>query len=144
MMLLLFSAPSVIPSFHINHLKCESPFKSNFTFVQCNILKGCPSFCKIPHPTFSKNKQLSTLRFIATKCTSSDDMLFNVDSSITFDWTDQKEGEVEDMESPWEGAVVYQRNPLISHVEYCTTLERLGLQKLSYPSLMFLGLFHYP
>ncbi|PSS04298.1 Protein of unknown function DUF177 protein [Actinidia chinensis var. chinensis] len=130
MMLLLFSAPSVIPSLHINPLKCKSPFKSNFTFVQCNILKGCPSFCTNPHPTFSKNKQLSTLRFIATKCTSSDDFLFNVDSSITFDWTDQKE-EVEDMESPWEGAVVYQRNPLISHVEYCTTLERLGLQKLS-------------
>ncbi|KAL6976162.1 hypothetical protein U1Q18_024952 [Sarracenia purpurea var. burkii] len=35
------------------------------------------------------------------------------------------------MGSPWEGAVVYQRNPSILHVEYCTTLERLGLQKVS-------------
>ncbi|CAL9755763.1 unnamed protein product [Musa acuminata subsp. burmannicoides] len=33
--------------------------------------------------------------------------------------------------SPWEGAVVYRRDPSVSHVEYCTTLERLGLGKLS-------------
>lgn len=35
------------------------------------------------------------------------------------------------MDSPWEGAVIYKRNASVSHVEYCTTLERLGLEKLS-------------
>ncbi|XP_052723734.1 large ribosomal RNA subunit accumulation protein YCED homolog 1, chloroplastic isoform X2 [Vigna angularis] len=35
------------------------------------------------------------------------------------------------MGSPWEGAVVYKRNASILHLEYCTTLERLGLAKLS-------------
>ncbi|XP_072993344.1 large ribosomal RNA subunit accumulation protein YCED homolog 1, chloroplastic [Typha latifolia] len=33
--------------------------------------------------------------------------------------------------SPWEGAVVYRRDPSVCHVEYSTTLERLGLGKLS-------------
>lgn len=33
--------------------------------------------------------------------------------------------------SPWEGAIVYHRDASVSHVEYCTTLERLGLGKLS-------------
>lgn len=35
--------------------------------------------------------------------------------------------------SPWEGALVYRRGPSVSHVEFCTTLERLGLGKLSSP-----------
>ncbi|CAA6655794.1 unnamed protein product [Spirodela intermedia] len=37
----------------------------------------------------------------------------------------------EDEGSPWEGAVVYRRDPSVTHLEYCTTLERLGLGKLS-------------
>ncbi|KAI4332517.1 hypothetical protein L6164_017419 [Bauhinia variegata] len=39
--------------------------------------------------------------------------------------------EVEDIGSPWEGAVIYKRNAAISHLEYCITLERLGLGELS-------------
>nr|POF22773.1 hypothetical protein CFP56_09750 [Quercus suber] len=49
------------------------------------------------------------------------------EKSVSFDWGDQGLEGIEDMGSPWEGAVIYKRNPLISHVEYCTTLERLGL-----------------
>ncbi|CAH9087616.1 unnamed protein product [Cuscuta europaea] len=56
-------------------------------------------------------------------------------SGSDFDWDEAEEvlieGEDEDEGSPWEGAVVYARNPLVSHLEYCTTLERLGLRKLS-------------
>ncbi|VFR01327.1 unnamed protein product [Cuscuta campestris] len=49
-----------------------------------------------------------------------------------FDWGEIELGiEEEEEESPWEGAVVYGRNPSVSHLEYCTTLERLGLGKLS-------------
>ncbi|PKA65169.1 hypothetical protein AXF42_Ash013290 [Apostasia shenzhenica] len=33
--------------------------------------------------------------------------------------------------SPWEGAVVYRRDTAATHVEYSTTLERLGLSKVS-------------
>ncbi|GJR62188.1 large ribosomal RNA subunit accumulation protein YCED homolog 1, chloroplastic [Tanacetum coccineum] len=48
------------------------------------------------------------------------------------DWIDQEDvGVDDDMDSPWEGAILYQRNPSITHVEYCTTLERLGLGHLS-------------
>uniref|UniRef100_A0A453T4E8 Uncharacterized protein n=1 Tax=Aegilops tauschii subsp. strangulata TaxID=200361 RepID=A0A453T4E8_AEGTS len=35
--------------------------------------------------------------------------------------------------SPWEGAVVYRRDASAQHVEYATTLERLGLADLSSP-----------
>lgn len=44
------------------------------------------------------------------------------------DWKDQEDV---DLDSPWEGAIMYQRNASISHLEYCTTLERLGLGRLS-------------
>ncbi|XP_027117899.1 large ribosomal RNA subunit accumulation protein YCED homolog 1, chloroplastic [Coffea arabica] len=55
-----------------------------------------------------------------------------------FEWDDgqvEELGEmVEDEEEgplPWEGAVIYKRSASISHIEYCTTLERLGLGKVS-------------
>ncbi|XP_057772850.1 large ribosomal RNA subunit accumulation protein YCED homolog 1, chloroplastic [Salvia miltiorrhiza] len=32
---------------------------------------------------------------------------------------------------PWEGAILYRRNGAISHLEYATTLESLGLAKVS-------------
>lgn len=49
-----------------------------------------------------------------------------------FDWEDQEQGDLEDDDgSPWEGAVVYKRNSSVTNLEYCTTLERLGLGKLS-------------
>ncbi|KAH7669289.1 Large ribosomal RNA subunit accumulation protein YceD protein [Dioscorea alata] len=33
--------------------------------------------------------------------------------------------------SPWEGAIVYRRDASVTHLEFATTLERLGLTKLS-------------
>lgn len=42
------------------------------------------------------------------------------------------EDEDEDLaSSPWKGAVVYRRDASVTHLEYSTTLERLGLGKLS-------------
>lgn len=58
------------------------------------------------------------------------DGLFDEEDSVTIDLTELEDGD--DYESsPWEGAITYQRNASISHVEYCTTLERLGLAKVS-------------
>lgn len=54
---------------------------------------------------------------------------FTENSTIDMDWEDQED--VEDTGSPWEGSVMYRRNASVTHVEYCTTLERLGLGKLS-------------
>ncbi|CAL9084714.1 unnamed protein product [Musa textilis] len=60
---------------------------------------------------------------------------FTVSETTDFGATiDDIGGDEEDEDlvgSPWEGAVVYRRDPSVSHVEYCTTLERLGLGKLS-------------
>lgn len=65
------------------------------------------------------------------KCTARDSS-FDEENTASFDWGDEEQGEIEeDVGSPWEGAIIYKRNPSISHVEYCTTLERLGLVKLS-------------
>ncbi|KAK6124919.1 hypothetical protein DH2020_041330 [Rehmannia glutinosa] len=49
------------------------------------------------------------------------------------DWEFGEEviGEDDDEGCPWEGAIMYKRNASISHLEYCTTLERLGLGKVS-------------
>ncbi|KAK4428017.1 Large ribosomal RNA subunit accumulation protein YCED1, chloroplastic [Sesamum alatum] len=49
------------------------------------------------------------------------------------DW-EFREEEIEDDDDegcPWEGAIMYRRNAGVSHLEYCTTLERLGLGKVS-------------
>ncbi|KAL6975983.1 hypothetical protein U1Q18_024778 [Sarracenia purpurea var. burkii] len=128
---LIFSSSSIIPSFHINQFNCSSASKPNFTFVNCNIPQEFPSFGKNIHPILN-SRSPNTSRSIARECLNSSDVLFDEDTSITYDWKkDKQEGDIEDMGSPWEGAVVYQRNPSILHVEYCTTLERLGLQKVS-------------
>ncbi|EEF33660.1 conserved hypothetical protein [Ricinus communis] len=52
-------------------------------------------------------------------------------TDVSLGWDDLEEENPEDMESPWEGAIIYKRNPSVSHIEYCTTLERLGLGKVS-------------
>ncbi|KAL9669134.1 hypothetical protein QQ045_006676 [Rhodiola kirilowii] len=53
------------------------------------------------------------------------------DKTLSFE-LEEVQGEMDDDEgSPWEGAIVYKRNASVPHVEYCTTLERLGLGSLS-------------
>lgn len=59
--------------------------------------------------------------FSERKCSMSES------ASIT-DWYDLDD---ELIGTPWEGAIMYKRNPRITHLEYCTTLERLGLEKFS-------------
>ena len=70
------------------------------------------------------------MKSTAIKCVKPTYQSLFEDNSIITDWEDQ-EGDIEEMDSPWEGAIIYKRNSSVSHVEYCTTLERLGLEKLS-------------
>ncbi|KAL3527817.1 hypothetical protein ACH5RR_012473 [Cinchona calisaya] len=78
------------------------------------------------------NRRPTTLKLRARNYNSSD---FLADQSMEedFEWDGQECVEIveDEEESLWEGAVIYRRNASISHVEYCTTLERLGLGKLS-------------
>jgi len=66
----------------------------------------------------------------ASKSKENDGDLYTEEGTMSFDWGDEEEID-EDEVSPWEGAVIYKRNASIFHLEYCTTLERLGLGKLS-------------
>lgn len=73
----------------------------------------------------------NVLHKYASKCKENDGDLYTEEGSMSFDWDDVEEEIVEDEGSPWEGAVIYKRNASILHLEYCTTLERLGLGNLS-------------
>ena len=46
---------------------------------------------------------------------------------------DEADEEAEEGPSPWDGVVVYRRDAAAQHIEYATTLERLGLADLSSP-----------
>ena len=45
----------------------------------------------------------------------------------------EPESDDDGLPSPWEGALVYSRDAAVHHLEYATTLERLGLGDLSSP-----------
>ncbi|KAF2947814.1 large ribosomal RNA subunit accumulation protein YCED homolog 1, chloroplastic [Oryza sativa Japonica Group] len=53
------------------------------------------------------------------------------DDFFTVDYDPEEEKEEDEEGSPWEGAVVYRRDASVHHLEYATTLERLGLGDLS-------------
>ncbi|MFS7944248.1 hypothetical protein Hanom_Chr06g00509801 [Helianthus anomalus] len=80
----------------------------------------------IPSTTILKHK--SRLEFKTRESLNSNYELASDENVTEDEWMDQ---DVDDLDSPWEGAILYQRNPSISHLEYCTTLERLGLGQLS-------------
>ncbi|GER48424.1 hypothetical protein STAS_25588 [Striga asiatica] len=73
--------------------------------------------------TLTRNR---ALRFAATssESTSENEWEFR-DAEIGEDNGGGDEG------CPWEGAIVYKRNAAVLHLEYCTTLERLGLGRVS-------------
>ncbi|WVZ73007.1 hypothetical protein U9M48_021378 [Paspalum notatum var. saurae] len=88
-----------------------------------------------PSPSFPSTRTSSLLQcrsppWIRTTAVSDDDDdLFTVDldaASPEFE-SDDNGG----APSPWEGALVYRRDAAVHHLEYATTLERLGLGDLS-------------
>lgn len=88
--------------------------------------------CKTRHIGAHFKNEPNVLHKYASRCKRNDrDLDSNTEEGTMFlDWHDDEE-EIEDIGSPWEGAVIYQRNASILHLEYCTTLERLGLGNLS-------------
>ncbi|XP_062164349.1 large ribosomal RNA subunit accumulation protein YCED homolog 1, chloroplastic [Alnus glutinosa] len=125
----IFPSSSVVPSSCLNQLKVYS-LKSKgsaslnpcFPRVQYKVLW---SITKDKHPV-SKSKPHSILKSTARDCIRTNNQSIE-ENDVSFDGGDQGQKEIEDTGSPWKGAVIYKRNPSVSHVEYCTTLERLGL-----------------
>ena len=130
MPLVYFTSPIAL-SPNISKFKVDDWFSQKhslsnprFSVVDCKILRGTgKSACDV-----LRNKSPSIIRFTARHAVDSNSQKI---TDVSLNWDDQEEEDAEDMESPWEGAIIYKRNSSISHVEYCTTLERLGLGKLS-------------
>ncbi|CAK7326073.1 unnamed protein product [Dovyalis caffra] len=130
-MVLVFSASSIVLSSHINQFKLHDlVFQKNFlsnpslSVVDCKFSRGIrKSVCNV-----FRNKSPRIRRFTARHAADPNSQTFN---DVSFNWDDEEQEDTQDMGSPWEGAIIYKRNSSISHVEYCTTLERLGLGKLS-------------
>lgn len=102
--------------------KGDSSINPYFPLVHYKVLL---SFTETKH-SFVRGKPHGTLMSSTRNCINTNNQSTE-EKSASFDGGDQGLEGIEDMGSPWEGAVIYKRNPLISHVEYCTTLERLGL-----------------
>eukprot|EP00262_Sarcandra_glabra_P011613 TRINITY_DN2824_c0_g6_i1.p1 TRINITY_DN2824_c0_g6~~TRINITY_DN2824_c0_g6_i1.p1 ORF type:complete len:315 (+),score=39.39 TRINITY_DN2824_c0_g6_i1:15-959(+) len=101
------------------------PSIPNFDLSFCKISTNYTEYplCKTLVST-SINRRQETFIYSSLSDVNSSSSSFSSSSSSSSELA-------EDYESPWEGAVIYRRNPSISHVEYCTTLERLGLGRLS-------------
>ncbi|KAL5983160.1 hypothetical protein ACLOJK_017242 [Asimina triloba] len=85
-----------------------------------------PSISSLPFKTLRNGHSCSWKAPLISSRTSRS----NVRASSTVMW-EFDDDDCDETSSPWEGAVVYKRDPNASHVEYCTTLERLGLERLS-------------
>lgn len=118
-MSLLFSSFSANLPAHRFRLRPNSRPNPSFFCVNLNTFKDFISCNKNFGPLVKK--KLSNIARESINSTY---------GSISFDFGDN-DGEIDDLESSWEGAVIYHRNASISHIEYCTTLERLGLGELS-------------
>lgn len=127
-MSLVFVASSMIPSSCFNQHKVNQSSSLNpcFFFVHGKY----PSCITENIHTIFRKKALGTLRFTRIERMTPNSQS-NEENMIYLDSGDEEKEVTEDSGSPWEGAVIYRRNASVSHVEYCTTLERLGLGKLS-------------
>lgn len=86
--------------------------------------------CKTRHIGAHLKVGINVLNKYAARCKGNDhDSYIEEGSTMSLDWDDEEE--IEDEGTPWEGAVVYKRSTSNLHLEYCTTLERLGLGNLS-------------
>ncbi|GAA0147051.1 hypothetical protein LIER_06848 [Lithospermum erythrorhizon] len=122
----LVVSPLTDHQFNINHSKQKS--RDFYFSLRCNVHYSLCFGRKISGYGVKNNSQCG-LRLIASVGNNSGCLDIG-ESTVDLGSEDLGKEEVDD-ESPWEGAIVYKRNAAITHVEYCTTLERLGLGKLS-------------
>ncbi|XP_033510066.1 large ribosomal RNA subunit accumulation protein YCED homolog 1, chloroplastic [Nicotiana tomentosiformis] len=112
---------------NVNHIK-KVNLHPNVHLGYCNISYGHIAASGLGNVRFRKYS-LTSSKFVIRNQKSN---LLLEETYPDFDWEDEEQGDIqEDEGSPWEGAVVYKRNSSVTHLEYCTTLERLGLGKLS-------------
>ncbi|CAI0415572.1 unnamed protein product [Linum tenue] len=128
-MSLAFVASSVAAPSHFSQLKADSlasvnSFPSNAS-VKYRFLSNVTS--EISQYLAKRSARISkaTRRNLASRDQ-------HTVTDVSLNWDDLEALEPEEEEgSPWEGAIMYRRNASVSHIEYCTTLERLGLGNLS-------------
>lgn len=133
-MSLVYLSSSVVPSSCFNQCKIYNfkphGFASPFSYSPFYGKSLC-CITKNIHAIVGKRVH-GILRSPAVDCMKHNHQsLTGEEDMISFDLGDQEKDGMEDVTSPWEGAVIYKRNSSISHMEYCTTLERLGLGNLS-------------
>lgn len=116
---------------------CFSQLNNSLTTFSCNsftpFLHRTVPICKARHigGVYFRTES-NVLHKYVSKCKESGRDLYTEEGTTSFDWGDEEEEEIDEDEGlPWEGAVIYKRNASILHLEYCTTLERLGLGNLS-------------
>ncbi|KAK6148965.1 hypothetical protein DH2020_016490 [Rehmannia glutinosa] len=102
------------------------------TPIQFNVKLLKPFLLNHPATTILK-KPFTPSNLTLTKAHSSSQFAIHSEKPSDSDWDFGEEviGEDDDQGCPWEGAIMYKRNASVSHLEYCTTLERLGLGKVS-------------
>ncbi|XP_076885550.1 large ribosomal RNA subunit accumulation protein YCED homolog 1, chloroplastic-like [Bidens hawaiensis] len=122
---LILSSSVLTPCFCLNNVKASLSHPHYNSTNRCNILQK--QLVANKH-TSTGLKHKSHLEYVTRDSLNSNFELAGDENFMEDDWIDQDD---DDLDSPWEGAIMYQRNPSISHLEYCTTLERLGLGHLS-------------
>ncbi|TXG56862.1 hypothetical protein EZV62_018175 [Acer yangbiense] len=120
-MLLVLSSCSVANQFKPYHMKPLVPSSSHISCLVCSGKFPLSYSTNSMYNLFIKRPLCISNTYIRHATTNP------IDQSL--DWDDIED--FEDTGLPWEGAIIYKRNPSITHVEYCTTLERLGLGQLS-------------
>ncbi|KAL6591284.1 hypothetical protein ACP70R_049787 [Stipagrostis hirtigluma subsp. patula] len=83
-----------------------------------------------PAPLWTQSRRRSFTPIAAVSVEEGDDDDLFI---LGFDPDEFQDADDSGDDSPWEGAVVYRRDAAVHHVEYATTLERLGLGDLSSP-----------
>ncbi|KAH1033194.1 hypothetical protein J1N35_045368 [Gossypium stocksii] len=131
MSLLMSSSCLSFPS-NFNPFKtCDMKFRQpSVSSSLCSFVDHSKFSCNVNNHKIFRNKSLNVLKPVKNSINQNGQPFTDYDDdTITFDWEDEED--IEDMGSPWEGAVIYSRKPSVTHMEYCTTLERLGLGNLS-------------
>ncbi|KAF5749891.1 hypothetical protein HS088_TW03G00218 [Tripterygium wilfordii] len=120
---------SPVNQFKFQKLRCREHASSvpSFLVVQCKLSRiFSQNTCKM-----FGHKSGGSWKLTARDSTSSGNQFLSEEYATSLDGENQEQVPADNLDSPWEGAIIYKRNASISHVEYCTTLERLGLGELS-------------